>query len=191
VRRWSLLIALCAVTAVVASACGSDGGESSGCGEHCENAGAPAAPAPSTASDVVETERLGCGTYCQNAGGYGGGEAGKILLRIETRGRVAPVGGAVPVELTCLLSTPCKGAILINSSSPDFIEVGRSDLQVEGGSTTTIAVPISPDAIAALERGGGRLRVSIIADYGDPECPQGSILPCTANRDVVIDEAAP
>jgi hypothetical protein len=112
-------------------------------------------------------------------------------MRIETRGRVAPVGGAVPVELTCLLSTPCKGAILIITSSPDFIEVGRSDLQVEGGSTTTIAVPISPDAIAALQRGGGRLRVSIIADYGDPQCPQGSILPCTANRDVVIDEAAP
>ena len=97
----------------------------------------------------------------------------------------------MPVELTCLPSTPCKGAILIDSSSPDFIEVGRSDLLVEGGSTTTIAVPIYTDAIAALQRGGGRLRVSIIADYGDPECPRASILPCTANRDVVIDDAAP
>jgi hypothetical protein len=189
VRRRSLLVALCAATAAVVVACGSEGGESSGCGENCEHAGAPAAPVPSTASDA-EPERLGCGTYCQNAGGYGGGEAGKILMRIETRGRVAPVGGAVPVELTCLLSGPCRGAILIDSSSPEFLEVGRSDLLVEGGSTATIAVPISPDAIAALQRGGGRLRVSIIADYGDPECPRASILPCTANRDVVIDEAA-
>jgi hypothetical protein len=144
----------------------------------------------STASEL-EPERLGCSAYCQNAGGYGGGEAGKILMRIETRGHVAPVGGAVPVELTCMLSEPCKGAILLDSSSPDFIEVGRSDLLVEGGSTTTVAVPISPDAIAALQRGGGRLRVSIIADYGDPQCPPRSILPCTANRDIVIDEAAP
>ena len=188
-RRWSLLVALCSATAVGASACGSDGEESAGCGEHCENAGAPAAPAPPASK--VEPQRIGCGTYCENAGGYGGGQAGKILMRIETRGRVAPVGGAVPVELTCLLSTPCKGAILIDSSAPDYIEVGRSDLLVDGGSTTTIGVPISPEAIAALQRGGGRLRVSIIADYGDPECPPGSILPCTANRDVVIDGAAP
>jgi predicted small secreted protein len=188
-RRHSLLTALCVATAMVVAACGSDG-EESGCGEHCQNAGAPAAPAPTTSEEAV-SHRLGCGTYCQNAGGYGGGEAGKVLMRIETHGRVAPVGGAVPVELTCLLTRPCKGAILIDGASPDFIEVGRSDLLVEGGSTTTFGVPISPDAIAALKRGGGRLRLSIIADYGDPECPQGSILPCTANRDVVIDEAAP
>ena len=184
-----LVVALCAATTVVVVSCGSGGDESSGCGENCQNAGAPAAPALS-ASDA-EPERLGCGAYCQNAGGFGGGEAGKILMRIETRGRVAPVDGAVPVELTCLLTKPCKGAILVDSSSPEFIQVGRSDLLVEGASTTTIAVPISSDAIAALQRGGGRLRVSIIADYGDPECPQGSILPCTANRDVVIDEGAP
>jgi hypothetical protein len=189
-RRRSLLVALCAAVGAVAASCGSGGDESSGCGENCQNAGAPAAPVRSTASDA-EPQRLGCGTYCQNAGGYGGGEAGKILMRIETRGGVAPVGGAVPVELTCLLNRPCKGAILIDSSSPEFLEVGRSDMLVEGGSTTTIAVPISPDAIAALQRGGGRLRVSIIADYGDPECPRASILPCTANRDVVIDETAP
>ena len=134
-------------TAVVAASCGSDGG----CGEHCQNVGADAAPAPSTAS-----EQLGCGTYCENAGGgYGGGREGEILMRIETRGGVAPVDDTVPVELTCLRREPCKGAIFISAEAPDFVEAGRSDLQVEGGSTATIAVPMSPDAIAALKRGGG------------------------------------
>jgi hypothetical protein len=177
VTRRSLVAILCAVTAVVPAACGSDGDE------------APA-PAP-TGSEKVAPTRLGCGVYCQNAGGYGGGEEGKILMRIETRGRVAPVDDAVPVELTCLLSGPCRGAILISSSSPDFVEVGRSDLLVEAESTATIAVPMFHDAITALQRGGGRLRAHIIADYGNPECPPGSLLPCIATRDVVIDEAAP
>jgi hypothetical protein len=171
-----LVVVLYALIVVVPAACGSDG----------EGAPAPAR----TASEEMAPKRLGCGVYCQNAGGYGGGEEGEIFMRVETRGRVAPVDDAVPVELMCLLSEPCMGAILIFSSSPDFVEVGRSDLLVEGESTATIAVPMFPDAIAALERGGGRLRVHITADYGNPECPPGSILPCTADRDVVIDEAA-
>jgi hypothetical protein len=177
VTRQSLLIALCAVTAIVASACGSDGE-------------ATPAPAP-TASGEVGPQRLGCGEYCQNAGGYGGGDEGEFLMRIETRGQVAPIDDAVPVELTCLTNAPCKGAILISGPSPDFIDVGRSDLLVEGDATATIAVPMLPEAIAALERGGGRLRVEIFADYGNPECPPESILPCVAVRDVVIDEATP
>jgi hypothetical protein len=170
------MVVLCAVSAVVAAACGSDGEEP---------------PLAGTASEEPAPERLGCGAYCQNAGGYGGGEEGEVLMRIETRGRVAPVDGTVPVGLTCLRSEPCKGAILISAGAPDFVDVGRSDLQVDGGSTATIAVPMSPEAIAALERGGGRLATSVIADYGDPKCPPGSILPCTAVRDVVIDQAAP
>jgi hypothetical protein len=177
VTRRSIVLILCAVTAIALAACGSDGEDTP--------------PPADTVSEEVEPQRLGCGAYCQNAGGYGGGEEGKILMRIETRGRVAPVDDSVPVELTCLLSQPCQGAILIGGSSPDFIDVGRSDLLVEGESTATIAVPMFPDAIAALERGGGRLGVRIYADYGDPECPPESILPCVATRDVLIDETAP
>jgi hypothetical protein len=177
VTRRILVVLLGGLAAVGPAACGTDGEE---------------APAPAgTASEEVAPKRLGCGVYCQNAGGYGGGEEGGILMRIETRGRVAPVDGAVPVELTCLLSKPCKGAIIISSKPPEFVDVGRSDLLVERGSTTTIAVPMSADAIAALERGGGRLPVHVIADYGNPECPPGSLLPCIATRDVVIDDAAP
>ena len=173
--RRKLVAVLCAVTAGVPGACGSDGEE---------------APGPAgTTSEEVAPKRLGCGVYCQNAGGYGDGEEGKIVMRIETRGRVAPVDDAVPVELTCLLSKPCKGAIIISSNPPESVEVGRSDLLVERGSTATIAVPMSPDAIAALQRGGGRLSGYITADYGDPECPPGS--PCIAIRDVVIEKAAP
>jgi hypothetical protein len=177
VTRRTLAGALCAVAAVAPAACGSDAEE-------------PPARTP-TASEEVAPQRLGCGEYCQHAGGYGGGAEGEILMRIDTRGRVAPVHDAVPVELTCLLSEQCKGAILVFGSEPEFVEVGRSDLLVEGGSTATIAVPMFPDAIAAVARGGGQLRAHITADYGDPECPPGSILPCTADRDVVIDDTAP
>jgi hypothetical protein len=161
----------------------------SACGSDDEQVPAPGG----TASEEVAPERLGCGAYCENAGGYGGGEEGEILMRIETRGRVAPVDDAVPVEVTCLLSEPCNGAILISSSgsSPNYVDVGRSDLVVEGRSTATIAVPMSADGIRALERGGGRLRVAVFADYGDPECPAGGGTPCVAAREVVIDEAAP
>jgi hypothetical protein len=178
--RRSLIVVLCAAMGIVSSSCGSDD----------EQANKAPAPAP-TAAETVASQRLGCGEYCQNAGGYGGGEDGEILMRIETHGHVAPVENGVPVELTCLLSEPCKGAILIDASSPDFVEVGRSDMLVDGGSTATLTVPMLADGLAALERGGGRLRVEIIADYGDPECPPGSILPCTATGAVVIDQAAP
>jgi hypothetical protein len=130
-------------------------------------------------------QRLGCGEYCQNAGGYGDGANVEAVMRIETLGRVTAVDGAVPVELSCLRREPCRGAILVSASPPDELELGRSDLYVEGRSSATIAVPLSAEAMAALERAGGSRRGLITADYGDPECPPK--VPCLVLREVEID----
>jgi hypothetical protein len=108
-------------------------------------------------------------------------------MRIETKGTVVPVAGDLPIEVTCLLPQPCRGAILVSSATTPFVEVGRSDLEVAGESSATIAVPISKPGLDALDRPGSRLPVDIIADYGDPMCPPRSLQPCTATGKAVID----
>lgn len=195
-RRWRRLAALILVTclaAVALPACGSDSGDST----QSQNDPTPTPTATSTLtptptptptpSPEATAESLGCHQYCQQAGGYGGGEEGKVYMRVETSGTVVPISGALPIEVTCLLPNGCRGALLVYSPSPPFADVGRSDLDVEGKGTATIAVPISEAGLDALDSKGGRLRVEIIADYGNPECPPRSILPCTANGKAVID----
>jgi hypothetical protein len=108
-------------------------------------------------------------------------------MRVETKGTVVPVAGAVPVEVTCLAPDGCRGAILVGAAAPPFTEIGRSDLSVAGESSTTIGVPISEAGRRALEGRPGGLAVQIIADYGDPECPPRSLEPCTATGKAVID----
>jgi len=144
----------------------------------------PATPTPTPEATV---EAVGCHQYCQQAGGYGGGAEGRLYMRVETSGTVVPLSGALPIEVTCLLPHACRGAILVSASSPSFADVGRADLSVEGKSTATIAVPLSEAGLDALDNKRGRLPVEIIADYGNPECPPRSILPCVATGKAVID----
>jgi hypothetical protein len=140
---------------------------------------------------------LGCHQYCEQAGGYGGGQAGRPatdFVRIRTTGEVAPVHGALPIQVTCLTPSPCRGAILLDPTLPgdlDLVNVGRSDLDVQGGTTTTIAVPMSPEALHAVRsRDQGHFPVDVIADFGDPKCPGDSELPCTAVQRIVINGAS-
>ncbi|HUZ29421.1 MAG TPA: hypothetical protein VMU90_09280 [Solirubrobacteraceae bacterium] len=140
-----------------------------GCAANCANAGLPGAPAPSSSGSGAVAE-LGCHQYCQSAGGYGGGggpsppPAAKIL----NQGTVSVLpGGVVPVTVQCAISSPCRGAILIDfgtaCTSPG--EGGRSDLDVSPQSTRTIGVPLSSCQLALVRRRGS-VKVVITADTG-------------------------
>jgi hypothetical protein len=110
---------------------------------------------------VADGDRLGCTTYCQNAGGYGGaGSAGPKpppIVEVAS-GAVSPdADGYIPVKVTCLDSSTCQGAITLNITSESFPDhcgggkynwAGCSDLLVNAKSTRTIAVPLTPAALA-------------------------------------------
>jgi hypothetical protein len=178
------LVGLGALLVVLAlSGCGSSNGSSSasgraarttnkGCAANCGNAGLPgaAAPTPTSQTGTVPAVSLGCHQYCQSAGGYGGGggpsppPAAKIL----NQGTVSVLsGGVVPVILQCAISSPCRGAILIDFGTACTApgEVGRSDLDVSPQSTRTIGVPLSSCQLALL-RQRGRVKVGLTADTG-------------------------
>jgi hypothetical protein len=133
-----------------------------GCGE---------SPAPEAiATATAEPEVAGCGTYCRQAGGYGGGDDGKPAEAFLTigAGPVTVTDGAIPIEITCKWTEPCKGAIMIWA---DLTELGRADLLVEAGETATILVPANVTEAVDAE---------VSADFGDPHCPPDSLLPCVA-----------
>jgi hypothetical protein len=182
-------VALAAVMCLLGTglaACGADDhSPTTGTSPQVSDKAPPAVPAAAS---------LGCHQYCQQAGGYGGGEAGRPatdFVRIRNARTGFLRGGALPVTVTCLQATLCRGAILLSPASTsdiDVIEFGRSDLDVGGNRTRTIAVPITPRAIRAVRaRHRGRFPVDVLVDFGNPSCPPDSELPCVADRRIVID----
>jgi len=177
-----------------------------GCGNGCSQAGPVGSPAPSSSATPEgcgpscgqagpvgtqdPTTPAGCGAYCQQAGGYGGGEAGETMMQVESASLVE-VTGTLPVSVTCTAPSDCKGAVLISAGAPSFADVGRADLAVPSGATVTIRVPVSSAGEQAIRdaAGAGGLAVDVIADYGDPDCPSGSIRPCIAGKNLVIESA--
>jgi hypothetical protein len=82
-------------------------------------------------------------------------------VTILSSGTVTPdPDGYVPVTLTCHMQTQCVGALLLELRGWDnpqhrlsFV-TGRSDLQVNGGATRTIGVPVPAAAIAYVRSQG-------------------------------------
>jgi hypothetical protein len=110
-------------------------------------------------------------------------------MRILTPDVVKIDNNTVPVSLECLLPTPCKGAILIDTDPPSGhdTEIGRSDMYVGAGGRRVIGVEVSPAAARELDAGEGRIAAYITADYGDPKCPpDGS---CIVGKSVTITQA--
>jgi len=124
---------------------------------------------------VADGDRLGCATYCQNAGGYGaaGGQPPPPPFATVASGAVqADADGYVPVTVTCVASSTCKGIILLEISgfSPEacggpYHWAGCSDLFVNANSTRTIAVPLTPGALAYV-RANSPVTVSAAAGPG-------------------------
>jgi hypothetical protein len=111
-----------------------------------------AAADPSSSGD-----RLGCSTYCQNAGGYGGAGSNTPympVVKVASGAVRADADGYVPVTVTCVASSTCQGAIITGVSFDDvcggghYNWAGCSDLLVNANSTRTIAVPLTPAALA-------------------------------------------
>ncbi len=140
-----------------------------GCGE------TPAREATATAT--AEPEIAGCGAYCRQAGGYGGGDDGKPAESFLTigAGPLTVTDGAIPVEITCRWTEPCKGAVMIWA---EVTELGRADLLVQAGETATILVPATVTEPVDAE---------VSADFGDPKCPPDSLLPCVAVATVRVE----
>ncbi len=123
--------------------------------------------------------KLGCHQYCQQAGGYGGGPAGRPVLKVLTTGTVVPQSdGTVPITVRCLVPVKCQGALLLESgSSKPSLEFAcqnssrgqrsawwaQSDLLVDGNSARTIGLPLKACPLALLRR-EGRLAAAITAD---------------------------
>ena len=103
-------------------------------------------------------DRLGCSTYCQNAGGYGAAGSNTPyvpIVKVASGAVRADADGYVPVTVTCVASSTCQGIILLSISgfSPEecggpYHWAGCSDLIVNANSTRTIAVPLTPGALA-------------------------------------------
>jgi hypothetical protein len=133
--------------------------------------------ASTAAADQGSGDRLGCGTFCQNAGGYGGAGATHPRVPVVTVASGAvrvDADGYVPVTLTCAASSTCQGAITLNianlSSQQDcgggtYAWAGCSDLLVNGNATRTIAVPLTPDALAYV-RANSPVTVGVTANSG-------------------------
>jgi len=149
----------------------------------------PTQTTPAPTQTTPTGDRLGCGEYCLQAGGYGGGEEGQEYITIDTSKNVVAVEDTVPIKLTCLLRTPCKGAILLESVN-SLTDFGRSDLLVAAKSTRTIAVEISAAGLDELRNNGGHELIEVYADYGDPDCPPGSVLPCVVTKKVTVTASA-
>lgn len=126
-----------------------------------------AGPTGETAATIL---RPGCGEYCQQAGGYGAGEETGTPMRMIVLSDASPVtpleDGAVPVELTCVFTGPCTGALLLNlagSGGRVGREVARVDLDVAPDTTRTLGVPLSPEASEQI-RDIGSLELTVTSD---------------------------
>jgi hypothetical protein len=134
----SASLALAAFSAIVASLTGCGGGSDGNGG--------------GSTGEESEVDRLGCHEYCQQAGGYGaGGGARAPMIKVAVDAPLVPLGdGTVPVRLTCLVRTPCTGALLLKL--PDATDMGRSDLIVGADSARTLGIPLSPFGHQWLEQ---------------------------------------
>ena len=131
--------------------------------------------ANTAAADQGSGDRLGCGTFCQSAGGFGGAGATNTRVPVVTVASGAvrvDTDGYVPVTLTCVASSTCQGAIVLRitnfTSQQDcgggsYSWAGCSDLLVNGNSTRTIAVPLTPEALAYV-RANSPVTVGVVAD---------------------------
>jgi hypothetical protein len=121
-------------------------------------------PSTTPASSAVSLVRLGCSIYCRNAGEYGDGSEDPPALRINTNGpvRVLP-DGTVPISVTCLVATTCRGALSLGFVGQNLPWNASSDLVVDGNQTTVFGLTLSA-ADLDLIRTSGPIEASIFAD---------------------------
>ena len=101
------------------------------------------------------------------------------MIKVVTTGTVVPLSdGTVPIELSCLVPVPCRGALLlVSASNSPYLEFacgdwGRSDLLVDAHSTRVLGVPLSRCAQRLLHQ-QGRLAVFVGGDANlIPPCDQ-------------------
>ena len=129
-------------------------------------------------------DRLGCSTYCQNAGGYGAAGSNTPyvpIVKVASGAVRTDADGYVPVTVTCVASSTCQGAIVLAITSVSFDDkcgggqyswAGCSDLLVNANSTRTIAVPLTPAALAYVRanspvtvRAGAHCQAPPVTDY--------------------------
>jgi len=150
----------------------------------------------STASAAAGEVRLGCGTHCQSAGGYGAPGVPNELDVIKVVGGAVSLDpdGYVPVAVTCLVPTTCRGVLLLDVAgytpplSYTRVEyAGRSDLVVDASSTETIGVPLVPDALA-IARANSPVTVHVSGDTNaTAPCSQIPQLAATCAQIVAAD----
>jgi hypothetical protein len=139
---------------------------------------------PSPTADETG-DYLGCGEYCLQAGEYG--DPGDDLDNpAELADDVITLAdGMLPLTVECYTDDRCRGAILILQDSEDaeVVELGRSDLDVAGDSTRTIAVKVSDEGLDLLDQEGD-VEAFVALDLGDPDCPDRDEFHCVVAQDI-------
>jgi hypothetical protein len=198
-----------------------------GCASNCQQAGAYGSPRPS-----AQAAAPGCGTYCQQAGGSAGNGppagypcASTGCLKCPSQNCVTLQGngatatnGVATVQLTCNLTTDCKGAFLICLAStfcypgPTYSSFGgrlaASDFVVPAGTTSNVPIGLtSLGNQVATGPGGYEAQVIVdMLDYGyvipgiggfdltsndPPVYPQGATASCGGTVFVGPDTTCP
>ncbi|GLY03917.1 hypothetical protein [Actinoplanes sp. NBRC 101535] len=145
-------------------------------------------PTPAeTSPDVEEVgDALGCGEYCLQAGEYGAPDDELDDPADLSDPDLILVDGVLPVTVDCLIDVTCRGAILIWVDIDDeYTELGRSDLEVDGDSTRTIAVEVTAEGLGLLDEEQTLRDVVVTLDLGNP-CPDGDVH-CIVHEDATVD----
>jgi hypothetical protein len=152
-----------------------------GCGGAAGNSSPPQTTAVSTQAPVTTTSAPapaaapGCSEFCRNAGPEGGPTSDGCqqpngqpystttpsgCLQCPARGCIAVLtttataaNGVVPIQMRCLLSTPCQGALLMlqrgKEAAPDGNKisptqwVGGSDFEVPANRSATVPISLT------------------------------------------------
>jgi hypothetical protein len=121
---------------------------------------APAASSPASresasphagAAKKKKKRRPGCGTFCKQAGGIGGGP-GELQGPVTIPAQTVTATHSFVVGLRgskCTLQQDCVGAVLLSTS---HAELGRADLSIKAGSSSTVKVGLNDAAVRVLRK---------------------------------------
>jgi hypothetical protein len=92
----------------------------------------------------------GCGSFCQQAGPPAGTPGPAPVIPVKFFDRLLHIrGGAVSIDVKCILRKRCVGAIgvwseLLADRRNPFGRLGAVDMSIPAGTRTHVTVPLSP-----------------------------------------------
>jgi hypothetical protein len=120
--------------------------------------------------------RPGCGTFCQQAGPPAGTPGPAPVLPVKFFGRELRVhGGAVKIDVKCILEKRCVGAVgvwsyrLADRRHP-FGRLGAVDMSIPAGKRTRVTVPLSSWSLELIRKRPTRSVPATIRGFEKGRC---------------------